>query len=213
MRSHVRKLLRLWTFKVCIRISFETSFFFKMLLTLRLLKWEKRMKVLRNHPLPTQMPTHGLVKILGSWAEISNSSTPNKRHLPCRETSVRWGRQNNFIWSKLFAALNPSFHLHSKSGPLFRCKTVKKAAPMEDMCKGNPSLLDPGMYSIRDRINRQIHYLSHWFTPTVKAEGKAAGAWCSSITDLGSYSSLTWASAWAREHLRKMLYLQLGFLP
>lgn len=73
-----------------------------------------------------------------------------------------------------------------------------KAAPRDDVCKGNPSLFNPGMHSVRDSISPHISYLSHSWTPTVKAERKTAGTPCSSITDLGCYSSLTWAPTWAR---------------
>ena len=61
MRSHVRKL-RLWAFKVCVRISFGMSLFFKMLSIAGLGKNEQGMAVLKNHPTTGQLPTYSLVK-------------------------------------------------------------------------------------------------------------------------------------------------------
>lgn len=68
-----------------------------------------------------------------------------------------------------------------------------RAATRDAVCKGNPSLFNPGMHFVRDSISLHIPYLSHPCTPTVKVGGKAAGTQSSSITDLGCYSFLPWA--------------------
>lgn len=143
------------------------------------------------------MPTHSVVKILGPLAETIYLHQ-GKEDLPCRETPARRGRQQIFTWSKTFAALNPSSTLIQNLDFCLGPRQWDKAAPRDDVCRGNPSLFNPGMHSVRDSISPHIPYLSHSCTPTVKAERKTAGTQCSSIIDLGCYSSPTWAPAWAR---------------
>lgn len=71
----MRGILRLGALKVCIRISFECSFFKKNVSGLG--KKEQGMGVLRKlHPVLSQIATHGVLKIVGPLPEMRNSSTP-----------------------------------------------------------------------------------------------------------------------------------------
>lgn len=105
----------------------------------------------------------------------------------------------DFHLIKTFAACNPSSHPHSKSRLLCRFKTVRQSSSKRWCVQGEPF---PG----------QIVECTLWETAwaltcptyptlqllTARAEGKTAGIQRSSITDLGCYSSLTWAPTSAR---------------
>lgn len=154
------------------------------------------MRVLRNHPLPTQMPAHGLVKILGPLAETSNSSTPRQEASALQRNPCKMRQTKTFHLIKTFCCsqslLLPSFKIWTS----VKVKDSEEKQLQWRICaRGTLPSQILECIPLETEKKPQIPYLFHWFTPTVKAEGKAAGAGCSLITDLESYSSLIWASA------------------
>lgn len=159
------------------------------------------MRVPRSHPTPSQMPTHGLGRVPGSLAKTSNSSSPGEGISTLQRNPCDMGQNTDFHLIKNFCSSQPLFL------PLFKnldlCSGARqwgKAAPRDGVCKGNPFLLNHGMYSVRgSSLSPRIPSLSHSCTPIVKAEGQTAGTQRSSIIGPGCYSSLTWAPTWAKE--------------
>lgn len=154
--------------------------------------------MLKNRPIPGEMPTHSLARVLGPLAETSNLSTPRQGVSTLQRNPCKMRQTTDFHLIKNFCCCQPLPTLIQNSDFCLGPRQWDKAAPTDAVCKGNPSLFNLGMHSIRDSISPHIPYLSLSCTPTVKAEGKTVETQCSSIIDLGCYSSRTWGPTWAR---------------
>lgn len=120
------------------------------------------------------MPTHGLLKVLGPLAETGNLSTQRQGISTLQRNPCKMRQTTDFLLDQkllLLSTLPPTLiqNLDFCLGP----RQWHKAAPRDNVCKGNPSLFNPGMNFVRDSISPHILYLSHPCTPTVKAGGKA----------------------------------------
>lgn len=145
------------------------------------------------------MPPCGLVKVLGTLAETGNLSPPRQKISTLQRNPCKVKQTTDFHLIKNFCCAQPLLpiliqNLDFRLGP----RQWDKAAPRDAVCKGNPSLFNPGMYSVRGSISPHRLYLFHSCTPTVKAGEKSAGTQCSSIIDLGCYSFLLWAPTGAK---------------
>lgn len=102
------------------------------------------MRVLKTCPIPGQMPTQGLVKVLGPLAETSNLSTPRQGESTLQRNPYEMRQTTDFYLIKNFCCSQPpSSHPHSKSGLLFRSKTVRQSSSKRGCVQGEPFPVQP----------------------------------------------------------------------